>query len=265
MSRKPRIDRRSFVKMMSIGGASFLTSPLLGQSFRDQSLANEARRAGFGQEPDKGALIHWARMKFRCDNGVTENWSVHPQGDFTLVQAINDQATTNVDEMWNVADVNDLDAMANFPLLFMHAESAPNLTPKEKANLREYMLRGGFVYAEDCVNGYRMHGMRQNGPWDFFFVRMRDVMREIMPEARVERLPLDHPIFHCYYRLPNGQPHMQGKPHGGWGVTLKGRLMAYISPSDAHCGWVTTEWFGRKQSQEALKIGTNVYLYAMTH
>lgn len=265
MARMPRVDRREFVKWMSVGGASFLTAPLMAQSFDDQMLGKEARRMGFGQEPDKGALVHWARMQFRCDNGVTDNWSVHPQGDFSLVQAINDHATANVDEMWNVADVNELEAMSRFPMLFMHAESAPRLTLSEKKNLREYMLRGGFVYAEDCVNGFNSHGMGGGGAWDFFFRRTRDIMREILPEATVERLPLDHPIFHCYYRLPKGQPHMQGQPHGGWGVTLKGRLLAYISPSDAHCGWVSTSWFGRRQSQEALKIGTNVYLYAMTH
>lgn len=265
MARTPKIDRRSFVKLMSIGGAGFFTSPLLAQSFEDQALIKEARRAGFGQEPDKGALVHWARMKFRSDNGITFNWSVHPQGDFTLVKSINEHATANVDEIWNVADVNDLDAMARFPLLFMHAESAPDLTAAEKQNLREYLLRGGFVYAEDCVVGFNTHGMGGGRSWDFFFQRTRDLLREILPEATVERLPLDHPIFHCYYSLPNGQPHMQGKPHGGWGVTHKGRLLAYLSPSDAHCGWVTTSFFGRKKSEEALKIGTNVYLYAMTH
>jgi len=261
MPRRLRIDRRTFLRHMTAGGLSFFGgAPLLAQSFTDQGFSDPTRAAGVA----KGALSHWARMRFRCDNGVSDNWSVHPHGDFTLVRAINEKATTNLSEVWNVAEVNNLDEMCRFPLLFMHCETAPLLTAREKMNLREYMLRGGFLYAEDCVNGNFAHG-RPEGNWDFFFQRMRDVLREIMPEATVERLPLDHPIFGCYYRFTDGQPHMQGQPHGGWGVTLKGRLLAYLSPSDAHCGWVSTQWFGRRKSEEAIKIGINVYLYAMTH
>ena len=261
MPRRFRLTRRDFARHMTAGGLSFFAgAPLLAQSFTDQGLT----APGPGQGVDKGSLAHWGRLRFRCDNGITDNWSVHPHGDFTLVRAVNAQTSANLSEVWNVADVARLEEMQRFPLLFMHCETAPKLTDDEKQNLREYLLRGGFLYAEDCVNGNFAHGLPQ-GNWDFFFQRMHAVLPQLMPEARFERLPLDHPIFGCYYRLPGGQPHMQGQRHGGWGLTLKGRLLAYLSPSDAHCGWVSTRWFGRQKSEQAIKMGTNVYLYAMTH
>jgi hypothetical protein len=259
-----KISRQEFVKYMAIGGSSFLFTPWMEKVFADQDLLQQARRAGF-QDPslDKGAITQWGRLKFRCDNNDT-NWHVHPQGDLNLISKINGEVTTNIGESWQVADVAKIDELSKFPMLFMHAESPPFLTEDELKNLREYLMRGGFLYAEDCVNGYSSHGMGQ-GQWDFFFRRMRETLADLIPGAEFKRLPLDHPIFHSYYDLTQGQPHMQGFEHGGHGLTYKGRLVAYLSPSDAHCGWTNEVWFGRQQSMKAVQMGTNVYLYAMTH
>lgn len=259
-----RISRKEFVKYMAIGGSSFLVSPWTRQMFAEQGLLQDAQRAGYGDpELDKGAITQWGRLRFRCDNNDT-NWHVHPQGDLNLITKINSELSTNIGETWQVADIGKLEELTKFPMLFMHAETPPLITEPELANLREYLMRGGFLYAEDCVNGYSMHGMPQ-GSWDFFFQRMRQVLADLIPGAEFKRLPLDHPIFHCYYEFPQGQPHMQGVEHGGHGLTYKGRLVAYLSPSDAHCGWTNEVWFGRQRSMLAVQMGTNAYLYAMTH
>jgi hypothetical protein len=259
-----KISRKEFVKYMAIGGSSFLVSPWTHQLFADQGLAREARRAGYlDPQLTKGAITQWGRLRFRCDNNDT-NWHVHPQGDLNLIDHINRELSTNIGNLWHVVDVSKLEELTKFPMLFMHAETPPLFTEAELAHLREYLMRGGFLYAEDCVNGYSMHG-RGQGSWDFFFTRMRDVLRDLIPGAELARLPMDHPIFHCFFDLNQGQPHMQGVEHGGHGLTYKGRLVAYLSPSDAHCGWTNEGWFGRARSQQAVQIGTNVYLYAMTH
>ncbi|MEM8737308.1 MAG: DUF4159 domain-containing protein [Planctomycetota bacterium] len=264
MSGRNRVSRREFVRHVAIGGSWFFTSPMTSKVFADQGLIRQAERAGYGEIPDQGALASWARLRFRTDAGENDYWDVHPQGDLKLIRAINKDVTAQVSNVWNVADVGNLDEMVRFPMLFMHSEATPGLNDQEKLNLREYMLRGGFLYAEDCVMGEFGHHSGK-GDWDFFFRKMSDVLREIVPEATWERLPLDHPIFKMFYHLPKGQPHMQGQPHGAWGLTYKGRLMAYLSPSDAHCGWTSAQWFGVRKSRDALKMGVNIYLYAMTH
>jgi len=58
---------------------------------------------------------------------------------------------------------------------------------------------------------------------------------------------------------------MQGTPHGAHGLTLNGRLLALLSPSDLHCGWTDGDrWFSREKKDQAMKMGTNIYVYAMT-
>ena len=258
-----RVSRRDFTKLMAVGGASFLASPMLPELFESQKLLADVRRAGFG-EHDKGAVTNWGRLRFRCTGGDDDDWNVHPHGDIKLISHINEDLSVNLSNTWNVADVGKLDDMCKLPLLFMHAECAPELQDEEKKNLKEYLERGGFLYAEDCVNG-KFHHHQPDGTTDLLFRGMQDTLRDLLPGSTFERLDTEHPIYHSYFDLMTGQPHMQGIEHGGWGLTYKKRLVAYLSPSDAHCGWTNEQWFGVAKSREACKIGTNVYLYAMTH
>ncbi|MFA7343425.1 MAG: DUF4159 domain-containing protein [Terrimicrobiaceae bacterium] len=240
------ISREQFLKLLAAGGASFfgLRAPLVAQ------------------EEKRGPLSPWARLKFTCRGGDNDDWNVHPNGDLNLIDAIRDQSTANVEKRWNVADVARLDTITRFPFLFMHGEMAPELGDTDRANLREYLLRGGFVFAEDCVRGK----MRSDRSGDEFFRRMAEVeLPKILPEAKLELLPNDHPVFHCFYHFNNGLPHMQGNPHGLHGMTVGGRLVSVLSPSDIHCGWVNGDkWFGTGKRLEAFKMGINIYLFAMS-
>jgi hypothetical protein len=131
------------------------------------------------------------------------------------------------------------------------------LSDAHRANLREYLLRGGFLFAEDCVNSA--------SAGDDFFRGMAGVdFPKMFPEAKLERLPLDHPVFHCFYDFPQGIPHMHGIPHGLHGLTLNGRLLALLSPSDIHCGWTNGDkWYGHVKQVQSIQMGINIYLYAM--
>ena len=248
------MNRKKFLNLMAAGGATFLGQPL-------------SLFAAGGNQPAPGKvgpLLPWGRMRFRADGPDDDDWNVHTEGDLTLIDEINQQTSVNLAPELRVADVAKADELANFPFLFMHSELPPDLTGTEKSNLREYLLRGGFVFAEDCVNGkHRTQGRRGYG--DLFFLRMVEVFSNLVPGAKLERLPLDHPVFHTVHHFNNGLPHMQGVPHGLHGLTLNGRVLALLSPSDIHCGWTNgDEWFGRGTKLSSLKMGTNIYTYAMT-
>ena len=241
------ISRSKFLKLLAIGGASFLgVGPTI-----------------LGSSPQRGPASPWSRLKFTCRGGDTDDWNVHPNGDLNLIDGIRTQTSANVEKHWNVADVSKLDSMVPFPFLFMHSERAPELDENHYANLREYLLRGGFLFAEDCVNGKS----RSDRSGDEFFRHAAEIdFPKIFPEAKLELLPNDHPIFHCFHHFKDGLPHMQGIPHGLHGVTLNGRLVAVLSPSDNPCGWTNGEkWFGAYKHQQAVQMGTNIYLYAMTN
>lgn len=241
------LDRKKFLKLMALGGTSFLGM---------NQFSGAASKIC-------GPHVSWGRLKFLCEGGNTDDWNVHPNGDLNLIEHVVGNTTVNIENKWNVASVDKITDMSVFPLLFMHSEREPDLDDVARANLREYMLRGGFLFAEDCVIGKQGHGGSQKN--DFFFRKMIEEFPKIMPEAKIEKLTNDHPIFHSFYDLPNGLPHMQGTEHGAHGLILDGRLVAFLSPSDNHCGWTNGYvWFGEKKQQAALQMGTNLYVYAMT-
>lgn len=253
------MNRKDFIQLMAAGGASFLGGTVVAQT---------AFNPSSGSPVKSGPAIPWGRLRFRGrdqDQGVdTDDWSVHPNGDLNLIEHLSRNTTVNLDPKWNVADVARLDALQNYPFLFMHGEVPPDFTDAERANLREYLLRGGFLFAEDCVNGNGRMG--NSGRNDHLFRRMAEVeFSKILPEAKLERLPFDHPVFHTVYDFRNGIPHMQGTPHGLHGLMLNGRVVALLSPSDIHCGWTNGDnWFGPGQNRLALQMGANIYTFAMT-
>jgi hypothetical protein len=241
------VTRKRFLKLAAACGVSLLAMPRLLRA-ADSEL--------------RGPLLTWARLKFTCRGGDDDDWNVHPNGDLNLIDAIRRQTSANVEKHWYVADVSRLETMTPFPFIFMHAELAPALTDGERANLREHLLRGGFLFAEDCVNGKG----RSDRSKDEFFRRMVQVeFPKILPEARLEKLPDDHPVFHCFHDLKDGMPNMNGLPHGLHGLMLNGRVVAFLSGSDIHCGWANgDQWFGHAQQVRAMQMGINIYLFALT-
>lgn len=216
----------------------------------------------FGATTPMGPPVPWGRLKYIGENGDDQDWHVHPHGDINLMDLIRDETSANLGKKWNVADVANLDSMTQYPFLFMHGEIGPVLDATAQQNLREYFLRGGFLFAEDCVVGYNHHGFNKGN--DFFFQAMMAQLPSVLPGAKIEQLPMDHPIFHCFYHF-NEWPHMQGTPHGPQGLIYDGRVVAIVSPSDLHCGWVNGDnWFGPGKQRLAMQMGANIYLYAMT-
>ncbi len=243
------MNRQAFLKLIATGGASFLGLRALGP------LASAAPAP---------AGIPWARLRYRSLGGDTTNWGVHPQGDLNFIDHLHENTTARLERRWNVADVNKLSDLTAYPFLFMHGERPPELSDAECANLREYLLRGGFLLAEDCVIGSNTMGANNRN--DHFFRRMAEYdLARILPGARLRRLPNDHPVFHMVFDMPAGLPHMQGTPHGLHGLEHEGRIVALLSPSDIHCGWTAGDrWFGAGKTREALRMGANFYTYAMT-
>ncbi len=202
-----------------------------------------------------GAVQSWARLG--TPGAPSGDWKVDPSGDLNLITFIRENTTIRIPQYWFAADVENMGSLANFPFVFMHSQRAPELTANARANLREYLLRGGFLFAEDCVEP------DNTGP-GFFETMVRELAR-IVPEATLGPLPNEHPVFHCLFDLPRGLPKLQGRTTGLWALQLNGRVLALLSPADLHCAWTYGDAFaGAGTERAALEMGANIYVFAMT-
>jgi hypothetical protein len=206
--------------------------------------------------------FQWARVKFDTKRDIIDKWDIDLQFDLDFLRAVQEMTTLKVDIKVNTVSFENLDEVTKYPLVFIHGEGEPNFSEKEVKNMREYMLRGGFIFADDCV--YQKKG-------DYFFKGMREVLEtRVFPEKKLELLPITHEIYHCHFEFPEGLPYIQGVNHGGWGLSdEKGRLMVFLCSTDLHCGWGKDKegkkWFGEKKFIEACKMGINIIIYALTH
>jgi len=211
-------------------------------------------------EAERGSRVSWARLKFPVKgNSRWESawdWHAHPTGDMRLIDFIRKNTHVNLMADWNVVDVEHLEKMCAFPFIFMHGQRTLNLSELAVRNIKEYLLRGGFLFVDDCV-------YLKNDPYrDMMYQSMRSLLEEQFPGVEIQRVGINHELFNCYYKI-RFFPHCQGKDNGISLVKYQGRLIAIITSSDIHCGWVSESWFGERITKETYRLGTNIYVYSM--
>jgi len=191
-------------------------------------------------------------------------WADHPTGDQYLLKTFREQTGVHTDCTWYVVGLTDLKEMVKYPVLFLTSPEPFAYSPEEQRNLKEYLLRGGFLFADDCV-------YKGNGPRDLFFTSVKNMI-DGMFEAKMTEIPLTDDLFHCFYDVPK-VPVMQGKDDGAWGLYLKGRLAVFLDSGDIHCGWQSRymrehgigHWFAVDEETQSLHLGVNVLVYMMSH
>lgn len=157
----------------------------------------------------------------------------------------------------------------NYPWVYAVEVGHMELSDEEAARLREYLLRGGFLVADD------FHG---DDEWQNFYRQIK----KVFPEYEPFDLPITHPIFHCYYdiekliQVPGIQYLYSGSTSekGGYQARYmgiqddKGRLMVVINYNvdlgDAW-EWFEVEAYPRVYAHLASRLGINYIIYAMTH
>ena len=167
-------------------------------------------------------------------------------------------------------DVNlDEGDVYDWPWLYSVQAGRWNLSDKQVAAMREYLLRGGFLMADDFWGPY---------DWDVF----QSNMKRVFPNRDIVDLPNDSGIFHSVYDLTDRyQIASQGSVNRG--VTFKcepcpdkwrgiyddkGRVVVAITfQSDVGDSW---EWadaptYPAESAALGIRIGVDYIVYAMTH
>lgn len=164
----------------------------------------------------------------------------------------------------------DDEEIFDYPFLYaleMGRNGGLSLTPNEVENLREYLLRGGFLLIDD------FWGEQQ---WDAFY---RDFSL-LFPDRELIELHEDHEIYHTFYDIDGPQmiPGRGGRRgFGQAGIDIasnhailddNGRVMVLINwNSDMGDGWEHTydQWYPTEYANSAYQLGINYLIYSLTH
>lgn len=207
----------------------------------------------------RGERVGWARLKT-----PSPNWFRHSTGDPVLMQFLRQNTSLNIDPTWYTADVEDLDEMCKYPLLFSQGVFVVT-DPQGQSNIAEYIRRGGFLLVDSCIN------TDITPDPDVFLARHVAYLAQILPEARVVALPPDHAIYHSYFQIPNGRPphtymnnvfNPQWNKHGLYGIMIGSRMAGLISLSGLQCGW-DRMIAPPNHDIACMRMLVNIYIYAM--
>ena len=150
----------------------------------------------------------------------------------------------------------------NYPIAFMWEPGFWNLTDREAASFRAFLLKGGFAVFED------FDGRQQ---WDVFETQMR----RVLPDARFVKLDKTHRIFDSFFQVKDIDAivhPMSGIRPSYYGIFEDNdpskRLMVvanYDNDVPEYWEWSGQGLFPFDASNEAYKLGVNYVIYGLTH
>ncbi|RLC48989.1 MAG: hypothetical protein DRZ79_06580 [Candidatus Cloacimonadota bacterium] len=141
----------------------------------------------------------------------------------------------------------------DYPFIYMTGHGNIAFSEKDAKNLREYLLRGGFLYADDD------YGM------DSYF---RREIKKVFPEKKLIELPANHEIYHSFFDFPKGIPkihkHDDKRPQAFAIFDENGRMMVfYTYETNISDGWTSAHNDPPEIREKAFKMGANLFYYLM--
>jgi hypothetical protein len=159
----------------------------------------------------------------------------------------------------NVFDLEDPEIF-QYPILYLSEPGTWGITPEGARNLREYLLKGGFIIFDD-FDGY--------GHWESW----ESQIQQALPEYRPIEIDGSHPIFDTFFFVPDIYiPH----PMIGARPTYLGifedndpskRMLAMINwNQDLGEFWeyAATGFFPVDPTNDAFRLGVNYIIWGLT-
>lgn len=196
------------------------------------------------------ASLSVARLQYDGDD-----WYANPSSLPNLIRAI--RTRTTLDVAPEEARLTLLDErLWDHPFLHLTGHGNIRFSETEVLRLREYLLRGGFLHADD------------NYGLDAAF---RREMAKVFPDRDLVDVPLDHPVYRIVYPFPQGLPKIHehdNKPPRGFGIFVGDRLAVFYShEADLGNGWEDVGTYPEdppELHEQALRMGVNLFVYAVT-
>lgn len=184
----------------------------------------------------------------------------YPQADRHLPLILNEITALRPRlDATNVLMLEDPKIFEN-PILYIWEPGFWRISAEGGKNLRDYMLKGGFVIFDDF----------EADQW----VNFEAQLRVALPDAVIYPLDLSHPVYHSFFDMNSiTLPHPSVNVVPGYYAVHEDndrtkRIMALINHNAdvaEYWEWSDRGRFAIDMTNDAYKLGVNYIIYAMTH
>ena len=165
----------------------------------------------------------------------------------------------------NILRMDDPDLL-QYPVAYLSEPGFWYPTDAEAAGLREYIHKGGFLIVDD------FHYPEE---WQVF----ENAMMKVLPDARIERLDITHPIFNSFFPIKSlkvpypgrlGEMGLMGEFFGIYDPDdPSGRRLRVVIDYNQDIGdyieWSANGVYAVAPTNEAYKFLINYLVYGLTH
>ena len=182
------------------------------------------------------------------------DWYADPSSISNLLSHIDKFTNIEVNKNENRAKIGSDEFYDSF-YLYITGHGNIKFKDDEIIILRNFLINGGFLHADDN------YGMDKS---------FRREMKKVFPDKSWVELPSTHPIFNIYYKFENGLPkiheHDNKRPQALALFHDNVIIAIYTYETDLGDGWEDKNVHNNpdKLRLEALKMGTNIVLYALS-
>lgn len=206
---------------------------------------------GISSHVVSGEKFTIARLKYQGGG----DWYSNPTSLPNLLKFLRENTDIDAENEPEVVSISG-EELFNYPIVYMNGHGNVSFSDEEATILRKYLTGGGFLFADDN------YGMDKS---------FRSEMKKIFPDKEMVLLPKEHPIFSDKYPFPEGLPKIHehdGIPAEALAYFHDGRMVVFYSyQSDLGDGWEDKSVHNDPDElhQAALKMGSNVILWALSH
>ncbi|MEK7382269.1 MAG: DUF4159 domain-containing protein, partial [Elusimicrobiota bacterium] len=204
----------------------------------------------------QGDRFVWTQLQ------IGRTWDPYPDAPALAARWLSEVTSARVASGRRVLRLED-PALFSSPFLYLAGrEEAPELSDAELRRLRQFLSGGGILWIEDSTGA----------PPGSFDRWVRRTLRQVLPEADLKPLSVDHVLYRTFFLLrgPAGRVRAHGSVEGaGWG----GRSAVLYTRDDVLGAWAKDALGhalkpcvpgGEPQRELAKRLTLNILMYSMT-
>ena len=189
------------------------------------------------------------------------DWDPTPHALPNLMKYIQNNTTLNVQFKRETIDLGNVDIYKH-PVLYMTGLRKFELSKVQQTRLRSYLTNGGVLLADAAAGR------------NAFDQAFRAQIKKVLPSAKLEPIPADSAVFQMPYKvrtvdftdIVKAQNPSMNTPQL-LGIKIDGQWAVVYSPLSLSNGWEQLGFaYNRGYADtDALRLGVNLFAYALTH